>query len=346
MDLRHWILAKRSKTYLRNLKTLFYEALGYELNLDNPKTFNEKINWLKLYYRPDILPLIVDKYEVRKYVTSRGGQQYLNTLFGAYHSKAEFLTDLETFPDQFIIKPNHWSGEVLIIDDKKRIDQDKLNKIFSLINKSFYNHIKLEWAYKGIQPKILVERYLENKEDDILDYKIYCFNGEAKYFWIPQDGFVAGNINAFYDIEWNKRIFVDRSSKSNYNRTGLQKPRNFDEMVSLAEKLSAGFPFLRVDLYNTGDQIFFGELTIYDSSGFGSCQFEEDRHFGELMKLPTRSTENQELFSEEFSFSELILIFIKDLFDFRYLLIRYKLRLMSFKRRHPHLSNLIKIPGA
>ena len=250
-------------------------ATGKYLDLSNVKTFNEKIQWIKLYDRNPIYPLIVDKYKVREYVSEKIGAQYLIPLLGKWDRVDD--VNLQSLPDQFVIKCNHDSGGIAICRNKNSFDwyKEKLSIQKHLEQNHYY--MSREWAYKDVKPCIIAEQYIMDEETrDLRDYKFFCFNGRAKYVQVDFDRFVDHKRN-IYDMNWN---LVDLTIKCpNDPHRILKKPNDFDEMIRLAEKLSEGFPQIRVDLYYANKKIYFGELTLYHGNGFEKFTPE---YYGEI----------------------------------------------------------------
>lgn len=253
-----------------------------ELNLENPIEFMEKIQWLKLFLYKEDYGYLVDKYEVRAFVENRIGAQYLNDIIGIYNNPDEINIDL--FPNQFALKATHGSGYNIIVCDKEKLNwssaKSKLNKFL----KSDYSKFNGEAIYKNVKPRILAEKFLSESENDyIIDYKFFCFHGEAKYVWVKT--FCSGKYrNCYYDLQWNK--ITDDNNKYCFLEKEMKKPINFDEMISISEKLSKDFIFVRVDLYSVSNKVYFGELTFFPWGGKQRLTVERfNDEFGKLIKL-------------------------------------------------------------
>ena len=259
------------------LKWLFRLKMGYKLNLDNPKTFSEKLQWLKLYNRKPEYAKMVDKYEAKKYVAELIGEEYIIPTLGAWDRFDD--VDFEELPNQFVLKTTHGGGNtgVVICRDKSNFDieaaKEKLNKS---LKQCIYRNLK-EWPYKNVKKRIIAEVFVEDSEnEDITDYKFFCFNGEPKYCQVIRDRNTVETID-FYDMEWNHMPFVGLNPVIKNNttpiikngQTPVQKPIHLDEMIEISRNLSAKIPFLRVDLYVIQDRIYFGEMTFYPASGLG-----------------------------------------------------------------------------
>ncbi len=272
------------------LKIFYKKALGKKLDLNNPVTYNEKIQWMKLYYRKKIMTELVDKYEVRKHITKAIGEEYLFPLYGVWDSPEEI--DYDALPDQFVLKCTHDSGSVIICKDKNSFDRNAANaKLKKCLCHNWYWNCR-EWPYKNVKPRVIAEQYMVDESNvELKDYKFFCFNGEVKAFFVATDR-EKGDKEVkfdFYDMELNHLPF-----KHGHEWSGkpFKKPENFDEMVRLAAKLSEGWPQVRIDLYNINGRIYFGEMTFSHHSGFVPFEPEEwDYTFGEWFKLPERIIE-------------------------------------------------------
>ena len=239
-------------------------ATGKKLNLDNPVTYDEKLQWIKLYDRNPLYPIIADKFRVREFVAEKIGDEYLIPLLGVWNSPDEI--DIASLPSQFVIKCNHDSGGIAICHDKAKFNWQKEKKKIQAHFSTNYYTLSREWAYKDIKPCIIAEKFMQDDEtQELRDYKFFCFNGEVKYIQVDFDRFTDHRRN-IYNLNWE---LVNLTIKCpNDPARKLKKPENFDEMIELASKLSKGFPELRVDLYSVNGHTYFGELTIYHGSGF------------------------------------------------------------------------------
>lgn len=247
-------------------------CIGKRLNLNNPKTFNEKLQWLKLYDRKNEYTQFVDKYEVRKYIKKIIGKEYLIPLLGVYNSFDEI--DFNELPEQFVLKPTHTSGNIYICKDKSRIDYVKLKKEVNMWLNIEYFWLHREWPYKNVKPRVICEKYMVDESgNDLKDYKFMCFNGKSKIIQLHTDRF--GNHRQYlYDI-WGNLLEFNNIGYSNDN--SLQLDTNItNKMIELAELLSKNIPQLRVDFYYANDKIYFGELTFFDSAGF--TDFTPDKY--------------------------------------------------------------------
>lgn len=243
------------------------------LNLKNPKSFSEKIQWIKIYGKLEKYSYLVDKYEVRSYVTTKIGKEYLNNLYGIYEDVNQI--DFEKLPNKFVLKLNNGSGYNLICKDKSSIDIVKVkNDLEKWIKVDFYKEHK-EIQYKNVKSKILCEEYLEDETGDLKDYKIFCFNGKAEIIQVDTNRF-SNHIQNMYDTNWNK---LNLSFGYNSGNIIDKKPAKLNEMLILAEKLSEDIPFARIDFYYVDNKIYFGEITLTPQNGLVSFspKSEDDR---------------------------------------------------------------------
>lgn len=269
------------KIYLQ----LKYETIiGNKLNLVEPKTFNEKLQWLKLYDRNPKYINMVDKYEAKQYVSNLIGNQYIIPTLGIYNKFEEI--NFEKLPNEFVLKPTHTSGDIYVCKNKENINLKELKRLTSKWLKRNYYYVHREWPYKNIKPRLIIEKYMkeENKEE-LTDYKFMCFNGKVKCSFVCLDRYSKDGLKVdFYDINWKKLPFSRHYPNSDII---IPKPHNYELMINLAEKLSKGIPFVRVDFYEINGKVYFGELTFYPGSGFEEFKPEKfDKILGDLIKLP------------------------------------------------------------
>ncbi len=271
-----------SKVYL---KIQYKNFMGKSLNLSDPKTFNEKIQWLKIYDRNPLYTQLADKYAVRKYIERVLGKEYLIPLLGVYDNFDEI--DFNALPDQFVLKPTHTSGDILICKDKSKIDLLEIkNEVKRWLKRNYY-WVHREWPYKNIKPRIICEKYMVDESGkQIKDYKIMCFNGKAKCVFVCSNRNSPGGLNIdIYDMDWNL-MPVQRPNSPN-SGVIIPTPKTFEMMVKFAEKLSKDIPFVRVDFYEVNGQLYFGEMTFYPASGFEKFEPESyDYLFGSWLQLP------------------------------------------------------------
>lgn len=261
----------------------YRKNFGYSLNLKNPKTFSEKLQWLKLYNRKDIYTKMVDKYEVRSYVASIIGEDYLIPLLGVWN-KAEDI-DFTKLPDTFVLKTTHDSGGIIICKNKEDLDVERtIAFLTKRLNNNVFDHNR-EWPYKNVVPKIIAEMYISDRESESLnDYKFFCFNGKVKCFKIDYGRFTEHHAN-YYTPNGELLPFGETVYPPLYNHKE-EMPDNLSEMLKIAEILSENHPFLRVDLYNVQGKIYFGELTFFPNSGMRTFTSKEwDLKLGEWINL-------------------------------------------------------------
>ena len=265
-------------TYINKL----YRKLGRELNLADPKRYTEKLQWLKLFWRDDLAPICSDKYEVRKYLEDKGYAYLLNDLIAVYETVDDF--DITALPERFVLKASHGSGWNLIVKDKSKVNWFWWKKIMRSWMKQNLYWFGREWNYKDQKPRLIVEKYLEDSSGELRDYKIFCMNGTPCFIQIDENRSTN-----------HKRVYVDCEGRplpmKDSHSHGTDISATFgsvqQEMLRIAEQLSKPFPNVRVDFYECGGKIYFGELTFFDGSGFYS--FEPDRAdfiLGDMIQLP------------------------------------------------------------
>lgn len=264
------------------IKRSFKKHIGYALNLDNPQTLNEKINWLKLYDRKDLHTTVADKYKVRAYVEEKVGAKYLIPLL--YHTKNADEIRPENLPDlNYIIKTNHDSSGGVIVRDPSSIDWDLTRNRFKHLLKENHYYSTNEWQYKNIEPRIVVEELLTYEDGSIPDdYKCHCFNGKLAFVMIDFDRHSNKRTRNLYDPEWN---LIPCNWGRPYGKE-VAKPENFEEMKVIAEKLSKDFKYVRVDFYLVKGSIYFGEITFHHASGFQKFYTHEcDLKLGQQLNI-------------------------------------------------------------
>lgn len=266
------------------IKLCYRARIGKELNLNNPQTFNEKLQWLKLYDRNPEYTKMVDKYEVKKYVANIISKEYIIPTIRIY-DKFEDI-DFETLPNQFVIKCTHDSGGLVICEDKTKLEINEARKKINKSLKRNYYYVGREWPYKNVKPRIIVEKYMENNSgEEIIDYKLFCFNGVPRIILVCSERFSSKNMcETWFDEDWN---YLDITENNHRTDKTIKCPINFDEMKILARKLSDGIPFLRCDFYEVNEKIYFGELTFFPASGFEKFEPNEwDKKLGDMLELP------------------------------------------------------------
>ena len=246
----------------------YWIKMGFWPDFDHPSRYTEKIQIYKIKYRNPLMHRCVDKFEVRKYVDSKGLGYILNDLYGIYGFVDD--VDFKLLPDQFVIKSTLGGGgqNVVVVKDKKNCDLEKIKKVLSswLDVRNVGAIYGREWAYYKMKPRLIVEKFLD-EVNGLVDYKFFCFNGDPKYLYVLTDRKMGESVKlGIYDVNFNK-LNVYRCDEFRDENT-LEKPLNFESMLIVARKLSSGFPHVRVDLYNIKGKIYFGELTFYDGSGY------------------------------------------------------------------------------
>lgn len=269
------------------LQMYFFAKFKRFIDWENPKTFNEKLQWLKIYNRDPAYINLVDKYEVKQYVAEKIGEEYLIPTLGIWDRFEDI--DFDALPDRFVLKCTHDSGGLVICKDKSKLDKEAAKKKINKSLKSNYYYIGREWPYKGVKPRILAEAYMEDTQvSELRDYKFFCFNGEAKIMYLASERYKANDVVKFdfYDMDFNHLDF--RNGHPN-NKVPAQKPETFEKMRELAEKLAQGFRHVRVDLYEVNGKNYFGEMTFYNQNGFVPFDPEEwDYKIGEWLDLPDK----------------------------------------------------------
>lgn len=291
------------------LKTVFYHRMNKKLDLENPQTFNEKLQWLKLYDRKPLYTTLVDKYAVKEHITKTIGEDYVIPCLGVWDNFEDI--DFDSLPDQFVLKCTHDSGGLVICRDKSKLDYKKVqSKIRKSLKRNYYWNAR-EWPYKNVKPRIIAEKFINVsgksktpiEDSDIiscydlqsscglLDYKFMCFDGVVKALFLDIGviGSGTGHAHEYYRniYDRNGNLLPCKETRENYPKK-IKLPENLPQMVEIAEKLSKGIPHLRVDLYNLNDgNIKVGELTFYHGAGLSNkfIPYEWDYTFGSWIRL-------------------------------------------------------------
>lgn len=263
------------------LKIIYYCKTGKRLNLKDPKSYNQKLQWIKLYDRRSEYTTYVDKLKVREYIKEKIGQEYLIPLIEEYDSIEEIKW--EELPNKFVLKCTHNSGGNIICTNKEELDIEKTKKkLKKWMKRNWFWHGR-EWAYKDVIPKIICEQYMSNSDGTLNDYKILCFNGKAKYIQVHRDRYI-NHTQTFYDLKGNRLPFHHKA----YKQSSIKKidVNKLQDIIRLAETLSRGYYQMRVDFYLVEGRPFFGEITLYNFNGF--VEMEPDQYneiLGEDIKL-------------------------------------------------------------
>lgn len=275
-DIRRWFIEQK-----------YSYVLGEFPDLDNPRTFNEKIHWLNLNYQDNKITRCCDKYEMKNYVTEKIGAEYVLPVLKVFDKAADI--DFSNLPDKFAIKVNWGDGPEFseLVEDKNKVDINrikfKMNNAMQPWNNLYYSHFF--WGYKNVKAKIFVEEYLEHSEPDLVDYKFHCFNGVPKFVLVCEERSKSLKMKkTFLDMDWN--IMPCRRADGVVN-PDVKKPDNFEKMVDLARILSIPFPFVRVDFYNVDNRLYVGEMTFHPGCGFESfVPSEWNNKVGDMLILP------------------------------------------------------------
>ncbi len=265
-----------------HLKILFKKKISRKLDLNNPKSFNEKIQWLKLNDRNPRYTELVDKYDAKEYIKKIIGEEYVIPTLGVYDKFDDI--DFSKLPNSFVIKCTHDSGGIFICKDKSSFDKKNAEKMINRrLRRNFY-YFGREWPYKNIVPRIIVEKCMTDSEnEDLVDYKVMCFNGEPKIIFTCTDRFSDGLKVTFFDLDWNKLPFERHYPAS---KKKISKPKNYEKMLKLSKLLSKNMPFVRMDWYEIKGKLYFGEFTFYPGSGLEEFTPEEwDYKLGDMLDL-------------------------------------------------------------
>ncbi len=265
----------------------FKRKFGYKLDWKNPKTYSEKLQWLKVYDKNPLYTTLVDKYEVKKYIADVIGEEYIIPTLGVWDRFEDI--DFDSLPDRFVLKCTHDSGGIAIVKDKATFDKDKARKQFKIALARNPYSTNREWPYKNVKPRIIAEQYMENEAThDLRDYKFFSFDGVTRAMFIATERGSETEETKFdfFDMDYNHLDF--RNGHPNADVLP-EKPQCFDEMHALADKLSRGLPQVRVDFYEVNGRVYFGEMTFFHWSGTKPFDpVEWDYTFGSWITLPSK----------------------------------------------------------
>lgn len=300
MSLKHYIqhpqetllYAFNTISYLlpdkQHVKILYRLKMGQKLNLKNPQTFCEKLQWLKLYNRKPLYTKMVDKLQVKQYVADKISDEYVIPVLGVWDKPEDI--DFDSLPNRFVLKTSHGGGGVgiFICKDKNNIDRQKVIETMRQAMKQDIYKKSVEWPYKNVPKCIFAEQYMEERPDvdDLPDYKWYCFDGEPKFCQVIKDRHTKETID-FFDVDWNHQEFVGLNPMADNATVIPERPINLETHLHIARELSKDIPFSRVDLYEIKERTYFGEITLYPASGMGI--FRPDQYneiLGAMLKLP------------------------------------------------------------
>lgn len=280
------------------LRLLFRNRMGRKLDLDNPSTFNEKLQWIKLYNRNPEYTILVDKEAVKQEVATRIGREYIIPTLGVWDCFENI--DFSELPDQFVMKCTHDSGGLIICKDKSTLDlKNAKKKINHCMKRNYFTNTR-EWPYRNVPRKIIAEKYISGTDGSIpMDYKFFCFNGEPDCVMVCVGREFGRPKFFFYDMDWKRKLYQKPSIEPGEKEV-VEKPENFEEMVYVVKELAKGYPEVRIDLYNIDGKIYFGEYTFFNQSGFDrDISNETDMYWGHHLSLEIekRGRKNETCFS-------------------------------------------------
>lgn len=272
------------------ISILYGYFMNQKLDIENPKTFNEKLQWLKLYNRKPEYTMMVDKYLVRDYIANKIGADYLIPLIGVWDSPEEIC--FSELPNQFVLKCNHNSGTgMCICKDKSKADWESIkNGLYKGIKENYF-YLGREWPYKNVPRKVIAEKFMVDESGcELKDYKVMCFNGEPKLIELHQGRFTDHQTQDYYDLEWNKTS-ISQGNLSLFGNSTANTPRpdSLEEMLHLSRILAEGIPQVRIDWYSINGKLYFGEITFFDGSGFDPYDDpSDDLLLGSWIQLPSK----------------------------------------------------------
>lgn len=265
-------------------RLLYLFEFRKKLDLDNPKTLNEKVQWLKLfeYNDNDLITMCVDKYRVREYIEKCGYSGILNELYYQWE-KVEDI-DWDVLPDRFVLKCNHGWAYNVICEDKKLLNRKEIEKLLKKWLKTNFWREKAEVNYRDVKPCIICEKFLQEGSSELIDYKIYCFNGNPEYIMVCVSTEERRKFY-YFDMDWNMQKF-SRDSIADYGKVNIPKPEKLQELYTISKELSKPFPFVRIDYYIVEGNIIFGEMTFTPGAGLDTKRLKEiDLLFGDKLKI-------------------------------------------------------------
>ena len=255
------------------LKYQYHFVFGEKLDLKHPKKFNEKLQWLKLYDRNPLYTTLVDKYAVKKWVADRIGNEYVIPTLAVYDNAEQI--DLKELPDRFVLKCTHDSGSVIICKDKQSFNLDETKRILDAKLKTDFFLKYREWPYKNVKPRIIAEEYKEDSSGELRDYKVYAFDGKCDYLMFCFDRSKGDTKFFYFDKKWNLKKNLSCDGLKYGDSIQITKPQNLDLIFQIAESLSVGIPFVRIDFYEVEGQLYFGEFTFFPTGGIDDTRTEE-----------------------------------------------------------------------
>ena len=266
------------------IKILYHLYFGKKIDLNKPRTFNEKLQWLKLNDRKEIYSSMVDKYEAKQIVSSLLSEDVIIPTFGVWDNYNEI--DFRSLPEQFVLKCTHDSGNIIICEDKTTFDYELAKRKLCKGLKTNFFWSEREWPYKDVKPRIIAEKFMkDDNTKELCDYKIHCFNGVPKLVLVCKDRFSNNGLSEdFFTVNW-EHLDVRRPDHRNSDET-IVRPENLDQMLEYAQVLSKGTIFLRTDFYSINGKIYFGEMTFFPAGGFEAFDPEDfDILLGDWLKI-------------------------------------------------------------
>lgn len=292
MDIRDFIIQKIFRYVPDTIWVQFKYFCKFNrfCNLKDPKTFNEKLQWLKLYYREPSHTRMVDKYEMKDYVTQIIGEGHVIPLIGVWDRVED--VDFDSLPSKFVLKTTHDCAGLVICPDKSKLNiNEARERLKKALNSNYYIKYR-EWPYKNVKPRIIAEKYMVDETGEQLkDYKIFCFNGEPYCIQVDFDRFLEHKKN-LYSLEWELLDFS--YNYPSHPEISIARPETLDDMLRIARQLSTGEPYVRVDFYSVEGRAYVGEITFFPASGYGKfLPSEYDRVFGDMIHLPEKVLERK-----------------------------------------------------
>lgn len=279
----------RGQDLRERIINIFNSGHSYSINLDNPVTFYDKLNWLKLNYRNPLMPIVSDKFEVRNYLEDLGYGFLLNDLLGVWDNVKDI--NIDSLPDRFVLKSTHGSGTswIFLVKDKNKVNWFAQKLVMKQWLKNKIDWMGGEWHYGEMKPRIIAEKFLDGDNGELTDYKIHCFNGEISHILVCT-GRAQGNLKYFYfDKDWNF-LRINKFGLEAPDGFTLPKPQNIGQMIEIAKELSKPFPVVRIDFYEDKGKIYFGEFTFFESSGFDDdYTYEAQKQLGAKITLPEKN---------------------------------------------------------
>lgn len=265
------------------LQLMYFKHFRKFINFNNPKSFNEKIQFLKLKYRSNELTEKADKYKVKQYVSQLIGNEYVIPTLGVWNTTEEI--NFDELPEKFVLKCNNDSGGVVICKDKQALNIEETKKFLNsrLNNNGFW--YGREWPYKNIKPCIIAEKYMENNgQNELIDYKFFCFNGQPKVVLVCSERFASNNMcKTYFDEDWNLLNIMEANHRTDKEQ---KKPQSFEKMKTISQKLAKDMPFVRIDFYEIEGKLYFGEITFFPASGLEKFKPEKwNNIFGDMIDI-------------------------------------------------------------